>query len=198
MAKQRLAVLISGNGSNLQAIIDACDSGQLDAEIVVVCSNKKTAFGLTRAQEANIPTIYHPYFKGSDRNVYDEEIANYILLYKPDLIILAGWMRKLSISFLQNFPNAVINIHPALPDTFPGTHAIERAFQAYQQGKITASGVMIHYVPDEGVDNGPLILQEKVNIYPEDTLDSFEERIHKTEHRLYIEALNMLCNKIEV
>ena len=194
MAKKRLAVLISGNGSNLQAIIDACNIGKLNAEIVVVCSNKKAAYGLTRAEVSNIPTIYHPYFINADRKIYDAELANYVLPYKPDFIILAGWMRKLSMAFLAHFPNAVINIHPALPDTFPGTHAIERAFEAFLQGKIKASGVMIHYVPDEGVDDGPVILQEKVDIYSNDTLDLFEERIHNTEHRLYIEALHMLCN----
>ena len=198
MVKRRLAVLISGNGSNLQAMIDACKNGNLNAEIVMVCSNKKAAFGLSRAKNASIPTIFHPYFKDVNRNTYDEELANHILPYQPDFIILAGWMRKLSMAFLKYFPNTVINIHPALPGTFPGTHAIERAFEAFQQGKITESGVMIHYVPDEGVDNGPLILKEEVAIYANDTLDSFEERIHKTEHRLYIEALNMLCNKIEV
>jgi phosphoribosylglycinamide formyltransferase-1 len=193
MAKKKLAVLISGNGSNLQAILDACIDNTIHAEVVVVGSNKKDAYGLTRAQSSQVPTFCLPNTKDTNRNEYDKQLSEIILPYEPDYVILAGWMRKLSMDFLKKFKNHVINIHPALPDTFPGTHAIERAFEAFQRGQISQSGVMIHYVPDEGVDNGPLILKEKVAIYSEDTLAQFEERIHQTEHRLYIEALRMLC-----
>jgi phosphoribosylglycinamide formyltransferase 1 len=198
MTKKRLAVLISGNGSNLQALINACQQEEINAEIVVVCSNKKDAYGLIRAANANIPGIYHPYIKNSDRSTYDAALAQHIMAYQPDLIILAGWMRKLSMAFLAHFPNKVINIHPALPDTFPGTHAIERAYEAFRRGEIKESGVMIHYVPDEGVDNGPVIGKEVVPIHENDTLESFETKIHQTEHRLYVEALSMQCNSIEV
>ena len=193
MPKKKLAVLISGNGSNLQAIMNACDSNQINAEVICVGSNKKDAYGLIRAQAAQIPTFYHPFRGNTDRNEYDKQLAALLLSYHPDYVILAGWMRKLSLDFLSHFHNHVINIHPALPNTFPGTHAIERAFDAFQQGQISQSGVMIHYVPDEGVDNGPIILQEEVAMHHDDTLPLFEKRIHETEHRLYIEALHTLC-----
>jgi phosphoribosylglycinamide formyltransferase-1 len=194
MSKKKLAVLISGNGSNLQTLIDACATNKLDAEIVVVISNQQNAYGLVRAANANLPALWIPFIKGTARSAYDEQLAQQLRVYKPDYIVLAGWMRLLSQSFLSHFPGKVINIHPALPDCFPGTHAIDRAFNAYQAGLITHTGVMVHYVPDEGVDNGPVILQENVPILPEDTLETLEHRIHKTEHRLYVEALTPLCN----
>ncbi|MBI9051545.1 MAG: phosphoribosylglycinamide formyltransferase [Anaerolineaceae bacterium] len=194
MAKKRLALLISGNGSNLQAIINACQNEIINAEVVVVISNRKDAYGLKKAEKAAIPAIYHPYFKGSDRNLYDDSLSKLVLQYTPDFVVLAGWMRKLSMHFLRYFPMKVVNIHPALPDTFPGTHAIERAFHAYQEGEITQSGVMIHYVPDEGVDDGPILLQKIIKINPEDQLADFEDRIHETEHHLFTEVLCMLCN----
>lgn len=194
MIKKKLAVLISGNGSNLQTLIDACATNKLAAEIVVVISNQQNAYGLVRAANANLPAICIPFIKGTERSAYDEQLAQQLQVYKPNYIVLAGWMRLLSQSFLSHFTGQVINIHPALPDSFPGTHAIDRAFEAYQAGLITHTGVMVHYVPDEGVDNGPVILQENVPILPEDTLETLEHRIHKTEHRLYLEALIPLCN----
>jgi phosphoribosylglycinamide formyltransferase-1 len=194
MNKKKLAVLISGNGSNLQTLINACATNKLAAEIVVVISNQQNAYGLVRAANANLPALCLPFIKGTARSAYDEQLAQQLRVYKTDYIVLAGWMRLLSQTFLSHFPGQVINIHPALPESFPGIHAIDRAFEAYQAGLITHTGVMVHYVPDEGVDNGPVILQENVPILPEDTLETLEHRIHKTEHRLYLEALATLCN----
>ncbi|MBC7242566.1 MAG: phosphoribosylglycinamide formyltransferase, partial [Anaerolineae bacterium] len=102
------------------------------------------------------------------------------------------WMHVLSNAFLQRFPGRVINLHPALPGQFPGTDAIARAYQAFREGRITHTGVMIHFVPDEEVDCGPVIVSEKVPIYPEDTLEALEARVHVVEHRLYVEALRRL------
>ncbi len=161
MTKKRLAVLISGNGSNLQTLMDACSSNTLNAEIAIVISNQANAFGLARAVKSNIPAICLPYLKGSDRETYDEQLYQHVRPFSPDFIILAGWMRLLSQSFLSHYQGQVINIHPALPGCFPGTHAIERAFEAYQAGTITHTGVMVHYVPDEGIDDGPVIITGK-------------------------------------
>jgi formyltetrahydrofolate-dependent phosphoribosylglycinamide formyltransferase len=194
--RKRLAVLVSGNGSNLQAIIDACKNNKLTAEIAVVISNQEKAFGLVRAQNASIPALWLPFEKGTLRKDYDERLARQLLVYKPDFIVLAGWMRLLSQSFLSHFPGKVINIHPALPGCFPGTHAIERAYQGYQAGLITHTGVMVHYVPNEGIDDGPVLIQDLVSIDPKDTLATLEERIHTTEHRLLVEALIPLCNPL--
>jgi phosphoribosylglycinamide formyltransferase-1 len=191
----RLVVLISGNGSNLQAILDACASGELDATVVSVISNKAEAFGLTRAGNSGIESTHFPKLETESRQKYDARLADYVTTRQPDYIILAGWMRILSNFFLSVFPNRVINIHPALPETFPGTHSIERAYEAYQRGEIKHTGVMVHLVPDEGVDNGPVLATEIVPIFSDDTLESLEARIHKTEHELLVNTLKELVEK---
>ena len=191
----RLVILISGNGSNLQAILDACSSGELDATVVSVISNKAEAYGLIRARDAGIESIPFPKLETESRNEYDARLAVYVSTCLPDYVILAGWMRILSNSFLSSFPNRVINLHPALPETFPGTHSIERAYEAYQRGEINHTGVMVHLVPDEGVDNGPVLSAEIVPIFADDTLESLQARIHKTEHELLIKTLKELITK---
>jgi phosphoribosylglycinamide formyltransferase 1 len=194
---KRLVVLISGNGSNLQAILDACNSGELNAQVVSVVSNKADAYGLVRAQKAGIEAIRFPKLENESRSEYDSRLAVYVSTCLPDYIILAGWMRILSSSFLSSFPNKVVNLHPALPDTFPGTHAIERAFEAYQRGEIQHTGVMVHLVPDEGVDNGPVLATEIVRINKDDTLETLEQRVHKTEHKLLVETLKRAFTNVE-
>jgi len=190
----RLAVLVSGNGSNLQAIIDACEDGRLpDTRVVVVVSNHRDAFALERARKHHIPAVCHPLYpyrqQGRPRSAYDADLAALLEPYQPDLVVLAGWMHILSMAFLQHYSGRVLNIHPALPGTFPGTHAIERAYEAFQRGEIDHTGVMVHYAPDEGVDVGPVILQCDVPIYPSDSLADLEARIHKTEHVIYVRAI---------
>jgi formyltetrahydrofolate-dependent phosphoribosylglycinamide formyltransferase len=190
--KPRLVVFISGSGSNLQAILDATDAGNLDAEVVLVVSNRKSAYGLVRAKQAGIETLYapmRPYTrKGLSREAYDADLAQKVLPYKPDLVVLVGWMHVLSRAFLDHFPQRVINLHPALPGMFPGTNAIERAFVAYHKGEITHSGCMVHYAIPE-VDAGPVIVQSEVPILTWDTLDAFAERMHEHEHRIVVEAI---------
>jgi phosphoribosylglycinamide formyltransferase 1 len=185
----RFVVLISGNGSNLQAILDACKSGELPASIVSVISNKADAYGLTRAQNAGVEAIYFSKLENESRQEFDARLAVYVSTFLPDYVILAGWMRILSSSFLSVFPNRVINLHPALPNTFPGTHAIERAYEAYQNGEINHTGIMVHLVPNEGVDNGPVLATEIVDIHSTDTLASLEARIHRIEHSLLVNTL---------
>jgi len=188
-----LVVLISGNGSNLQAILDACQTGYLPARVAVVISNKASAYGLERARLAGVPALCYPKPKEQERREYDAGLAALVASYQPDWVVLAGWMRLLSDAFLQRFPNRVVNLHPALPGAFPGTEAIARAFQAYQRGEITHTGVMVHLVPDEGVDSGPVLAQEVVPIFPQDTLETLQERMHQVEHRLLVETLCKLC-----
>ena len=185
----RLVVLISGNGSNLQAILDACQSGELDAKVVSVISNKADAYGLVRAKNAGVEAIHFAKLENESRSDYDARLAVYVSTYLPDYIVLAGWMRILSSSFLASFPNRVINLHPALPGTFPGTHAIERAYEAYRRGEITYTGVMVHLVPDEGVDNGPVVGEQKVFFKQDESLEQFEARMHAVEHELLITTL---------
>lgn len=192
---KRLVVLISGNGSNLQAILDACKSGELPASVVSVISNKADAYGLVRAKDAGVEAIHFAKQGNESRNEYDARLAELVLTKQPDYVVLAGWMRILTSSFLSHFPNRVVNLHPALPGTFPGTHAIERAFEAYQRGEIDHTGVMVHLVPNEGVDNGPVLATEIVSIQKEDTLETLEARIHQTEHMLLVNTLRMVFSK---
>lgn len=190
----RLVVLISGTGSNLQAILDACASGMLAAQVVMVVSNKREAFGLERARLAGVPAVYHPKPKEQDRGDYDAGLAELVASARPDWVVLAGWMRVLSNRFLERFPGRVVNLHPALPGMFAGTHAIQRAFEAYQRGEIEHTGVMVHYVPDEGVDDGPVLAQEIVPIFHQDTPEVLEARIHVVEHRLLVSVLQQLAS----
>ncbi len=194
-APANLVVMISGGGTNLQAILDASQSGTLPARVAAVISNKSDAFGLERARRAGVPAIVRPRPKDQDRREYDSQLADLVASYRPDWIVLAGWMRVLSSNFLSRFPGRVMNLHPALPGGFPGIHAIERAFEAFQKGEIRGTGVMVHLVPDEGVDCGPVLLQEEVPILPGDTLETLEARIHAVEHRLLLAAIKKVIGE---
>jgi formyltetrahydrofolate-dependent phosphoribosylglycinamide formyltransferase len=194
-APARLVVLISGSGTNLQAILDAIQQGELAARVVLVVSNRTNAYGLTRAQQAGVPTLsfpLKPYLDaGRDRAAYDADLAAHIAPYRPDLVVMLGWMHVLSPAFLARFPRRVLNLHPALPGTFPGTDAIRRAYAAYREGRIAHSGCMVHYaVP--AVDAGPVVAHELVPLLPDDTLEAFEQRMHAAEHRLVVRALRLL------
>ncbi len=193
----RLVVLISGSGSNLQAVLDACAAGRLNAEVAAVVSNTVEAFGLERAAKAGVEAIHFPKPKDEARRDYDARLAALVSARHPDYVVLAGWMRILSSAFLSAFPDRVVNLHPALPGMFPGTHAIERAFEASRRGEIDHTGVMVHLVPDEGVDDGPVLAAETVGIHADDTLESLTERVHFTEHRLLVKTLqNLIQNKL--
>ena len=187
----RLVVMISGSGTNLQALIDACKNGDLAAEIVLVVSNRHAAYGLERAREAGIETLYFPLkpyrIAGESREVYDADLAAKIMAYEPDLIVLAGWMHVLTPAFLNQFPGQVINLHPALPGQFEGVDAIEHAHEAYVRGEIAYSGCMVHYAVPE-VDAGPVVEQTVVAFREGETLDEFEMRMHAAEHQLIVRA----------
>jgi len=192
--RARLAVLISGTGTNLQAILDACASGELHAEVAAVFSDHANVRGLERARESGVPAIARVKLKPEERRAYDAALADDVARFGPDWVVLAGWMRVLSPAFLDRFPGRVINLHPALPGSFAGTHAIERALEAYRRGEIAYTGIMVHLVPDEGVDNGPVLAQLRVPIHPEDTLAELEGRAHAAEHRLLVDTLKNLVD----
>ena len=158
-------------------------------------SNKADAYGLVRAQNAGVEAIHFPKLETESRRDYDSRLAACVSTCLPDYVILAGWMRILTSAFLDHFPNRVINLHPALPGMFPGTHAIERAYEAFKQNQIGHTGVMVHLVPDEGVDNGPVLASEIVPIQHNDTLESLEVRVHEAEHKLLVDTLKKMVRK---
>ena len=197
----RLAVFISGHGSNLQAIIDAIGTGVLDAQIEVVVSNRRAAYGLTRAEQAGISTLYFPLKpyreSGRSREEYEADLAERVAAYQPDLLVLVGWMHVLGPAFLDRFPGRVLNLHPALPGQYPGTHAIEHTYEAFQRNEIKQTGVMVHWVVPE-VDAGPVVVKAEVAMYATDSLDDLEVRIHATEHRLIVEAIRQAQDSLVI
>lgn len=187
--KPRIVVMISGYGTNLQALIDAWQNDELDGDIVGVVSNKKEVYGLVRAQEAGIETLYFPYgaYRQEGREAYDFALAEAVQTsFAPDLIVLAGWMRIFTPAFLSQFEH-IINLHPALPGQFPGAHAIEEAYEAFHNGEITQTGCMIHYVI-EALDAGPVVETAVVPLFPADTLSDVKVRMRIQEHRLIVSA----------
>jgi len=194
----RLVVLISGSGTNLQAILDACAAGRLPAEVVLVVSNRAAAYGLTRAAAVGVPArvfSFAPYRDGArSREAYDADLAAVVAEARPDLVVLAGWMRILSAAFLDRFPGRVLNLHPALPGQFAGTHAIERAYEAFRRGEIDHSGCMVHVAVPE-VDAGSVVAEAVVPFRPDDTLADFEARMHAAEHGLIVEGVGRWISK---
>lgn len=185
----RLVVMVSGSGTNLQALLDACRRGRLDARVVLVVSNRRDAYALVRAERAGVPGWYVPFDRGrTRRETYDAELAERVAGVHPDLIVLAGWMHIFSAAFLARFPRRVVNLHPALPGQFPGTRAIERAFAAFADGRIGHGGCMVHYAIPE-VDAGDVIADTTVAFDENDTLESYRARVHAAEHRLIVAAI---------
>ena len=191
---KRLVILASGNGSNAQAIIDACATGVLPAEVMAVVSDHGDAKALVRADTAGLPAVHVGRRTGESRADYDARLADIVTGFDPDWVVLAGWMRVLTLNFLGWFPGMVVNLHPALPGELPGLHAIERAHAEAEAGTRTRTGVMVHLVPDEGVDVGPVLATAEVPIDPAETLDELEQRVHAVEHLVLVETLRNLCN----
>jgi phosphoribosylglycinamide formyltransferase-1 len=182
------AVLASGNGSNLQAIIDAKKKGRIKGTLTLVISDKAEAKALVRARKAGVKSVLFVNPKDFlSREDYDDELVAILKKEKVGLVVLAGFMRILSPVFIKAFRNKVINIHPALLPAFPGAHAIKDAWDA----KVKETGVTVHFV-DSGVDTGPVILQRKVPVLPGDTLETLETRIHQLEYEIYPEALKLV------
>jgi len=191
MASPRLVILASGNGTNAQALLDACASGELEAHVVSVITNNDQAGVVARAQAAGVhhQIVEHRGRTPEQRAQDDRGLIEVIRSSAPDLVVLAGWMRILGSDVGAAFP--IINLHPAKPGEFAGVKAIERAFDAWTRGEIVESGVMVHWVPDEGVDIGPVIAAAAVPFQEGDTVSSFAERVHKTEHQLIVRATRL-------
>ena len=189
MSGKRLGVLISGRGSNFQAIADHIASGDLNAEIAIVISNRPDARGLEIARERGISTTVLP-SKGIGREEYDRQLAAELKSRQVDLVCLAGFMRLLSPAFVREFPLRVLNIHPSLLPSFAGLDAQE---QALRHG-VKFSGCTVHFV-DEYLDAGPIILQAVVPVRSDDTVESLSARILEEEHRIYSEAIDIVLSR---
>ncbi len=181
-----IGVLVSGRGTNLQAIIEAVEEGRIEGEISIVVSDNPDAYALKRAKQYNIETQYIDFNKFKNRENYDKKIEEYLKEKKVDLVVLAGYMRILSPYFIRTYKNKIINIHPALLPSFPGLHTQR---QAVEYG-VKVSGCTVHFV-DEGVDSGPIILQKTVEVKDNDTEESLAERILKEEHQIYPRAIQL-------
>lgn len=184
----KIGVLISGSGSNLQAIIDRIAQGSLNAEIVLVISSRPDAYGLERAVKAGIPTIALNREAYKDAPAANQQIADALKNAGAEYVIMAGYMRKLTNEVLDAYSDKVVNLHPALLPSFKGAHAIEDAFNF----GVKVTGITVHFA-NEDYDKGPIIAQRAVEVRESDTLDSLEERIHEAEHALYPEVLSWLA-----
>jgi len=182
--KLPIGVLASGSGSNLQSIIDHIEQDRLDASIRVVISNNPDAYAVTRAQKHGIPFVIIRHQEFPDRAAFDRKMADTLVSYGVELVVMAGFMRVLSPLFLKTFPQRVINIHPALLPSFPGLHG---QGQAFEYG-VKFSGCTVHFA-DDGVDSGPIIIQAVVPVLETDTEDTLAERILREEHRIYPQAI---------
>lgn len=184
----KIGVLISGSGSNLQAIIDRIAEGFLNAEIVLVISSRPDAYGLERAAKAGIPSIALNREVYKDAQAANKQIADALKEAGAEYVIMAGYMRKVTNEVLDAFPDRIVNLHPALLPSFKGAHAIEDAFNF----GVKVTGITVHFA-NEDYDKGPIIAQRAVEVRESDTLDSLEERIHEAEHALYPEVLSWLA-----
>ncbi len=184
----KLGVLASGRGSNLQSIMDACDSGFIPGRVAVVISDNKDAYALERARRAGIPAVHVSTKDYKDKAEYEQNITSILNEHGVQLVCLAGYMRLVGKTLLNAFPGRIMNIHPALLPAFPGLHAQE---QAWRYG-VKFSGCTVHFV-DEGMDTGPIILQAVVPVYDNDTVETLADRILQQEHRIYPEAVRLFA-----
>lgn len=186
----RFAVLVSGNGSNLQALMDACAAGRIQGELVGVLSNRPDAFALERAKAAGIATQVLSNQAFSDRDSYDAALIQALETWQPDLLVMAGFMRILTPAFVQHFAGRMLNIHPSLLPKYQGVNTHARAIAAGD----TVHGATVHFVTEE-LDGGPIVLQARVPIFPEDDESSLAERVLSQEHQLYPLVVNWFCQQ---
>jgi phosphoribosylglycinamide formyltransferase 1 len=186
----RLAVLISGGGSNLRALLDAIDADPaFGGEVVVVGSDRGDAGGLRHAREASVPTVVEELERGGDRVAWEDRLASRLVEHGPEVVVLAGFMRILSGRFLARWPDRVLNTHPSLLPAFRGAHAVREALEY----GVAVTGCTVHLV-DEQVDHGPILAQEAVPVLPDDTEDVLHERIKAVEHRLLPACVQLVCH----
>ncbi len=185
--KKKLVILISGTGSNMQAIVQACQNGQLNADVCAIISNTDQAAGILWAQQNNISTHIISHKKYNQRELFDEDLLLCVQQYHADFIILAGFMRVLTPVFIAPLEGKLINIHPSLLPKFKGLHTHARALEAKEH----MHGATVHFVTAD-LDSGPIIMQLGIPILPTDTVESLAKRILKLEHGLYIQAIQMI------
>jgi len=186
----RFAVLVSGNGSNLQALMDACAAGRIQGELVGVLSNRPDAFALERAKASGIATQVLSNQAFNDRDSYDAALIQALETWQPDLLVMAGFMRILTPAFVQHFAGRMLNIHPSLLPKYQGVKTHARAIAAGD----TVHGATVHFVTEE-LDGGPIVLQARVPIFPEDDESSLAERVLSQEHQLYPLVVNWFCQQ---
>ncbi len=192
--KLRVGVLVSGRGSNLQAIIDASEAGKLDAALVVVLSDVADAYALERAHKHHIPPIFVDPKAHHTRQAFDEAMISVLTKHQVELVCLAGYMRVLSPGFIKHFHHRIMNIHPALLPSFPGLHVQRKGLQH----GVKFSGCTVHFA-DEGVDTGPIIIQAVVPVFDDDTEEALAARILKYEHQIYPRAIQLFAEgRLEV
>jgi phosphoribosylglycinamide formyltransferase 1 len=190
---RKIAVFASGNGSNFQAISDVVQTGELKADIALLVCDKPGAFAIERANAARIPTFSFNPKEFSSKEAYEKVITEQLTSYGVEFIVLAGYMRLIGPTLLGAYSGRIINIHPSLLPAFPGKDAVGQALAA----KAKWSGVTIHYV-DEGMDTGPIIVQERIRISEKETRESLQKKIQSIEHKLYPSILQMLLTRGEV
>ncbi len=184
----RLAVLASGSGTNLQAILDSCNGGNIPAKVVAVISDKKDALALKRAEKHDVATYFVNALEYSSREDMDKVVVKLLKQHNVDLVILAGYMRLLSTYFIKQYPNKIMNIHPSLLPAFPGTQGV---IDALDYG-VKITGCTVHFV-DEGLDTGPIILQSTVKVGSNDNPETLHKKIHEQEYRLYSRAIDLFA-----
>lgn len=184
----KIGVLLSGSGTNLQALIDDIAAGTLNAEIVQVVSSRPDAYGIERAQAAGIPVLVMNKTLYADAEAADAQIVEALQAAGAEYIVMAGYMRKVTPVMLRAFPNRVLNLHPALLPSFKGAHAIRDAFEA----GVKVTGVTVHFA-NEDYDKGPIVAQRAVEVAENDTLETLEAKIHEVEHVLYPQAVQMIA-----
>ncbi|MEO0075400.1 MAG: phosphoribosylglycinamide formyltransferase [candidate division WOR-3 bacterium] len=191
MEKTKLGVLVSGSGTNLQAIIDAIERGEIPAEIAVVISNKKDAYALERARQHNIPAIFINHKEFANREEFEKRLIEELEQRKVDLVCLAGFMRVLTPFFVNHYPHRILNIHPALLPAAKGLYG-EHVHQAILDSGAKYSGCTVHFVTAD-VDGGPIIVQKVVAVQDDDTVQTLQARVLEQEHIAYPEAIKLFC-----
>jgi len=183
-----IGVLVSGSGTNLQAIIEAIEAGKIDGKICIVISDNPDAYAIKRAKKYNIKTLYIDYKEFNNREEYDREIVSILKEKEVDLVVLAGYMKILTPYFINEYKNRIMNIHPALLPSFPGLHVQKKAIDH----GVKVSGCTVHFV-DEGLDSGPIIIQKAVKVKENDTEETLAKRILEEEHKIYPRAIQLFA-----
>ncbi len=197
MKECRIGVLVSGRGTNLQAIIDAVEAKRIRAKVAVVISNVKDAYALKRAERHNIPAIFIDHRKFPDRESFERAVVKELRRYKVELVLLAGFMRILSPYFIKEYRNRIMNIHPALLPAFKGLYG-EKVHKAVLESGAKFSGPTVHFVTED-VDGGPIILQKVVPVYDDDTPETLAKRVLEKEHEVYPEAVKLFVeNRLKI